>query len=176
MVLVSAALLFLVTFRNLSSLDTGFRSEDVLVANVFLSDQSHPREKQAAVQRDLTGRLAAIPGVASVAHASAPPLGGSACGTVVKIETTDGESKVETVCNQVSAFYFRVIQTPLVSGRDFDERDTPAATSLLYGVEPRDPWVLALIVGVLVGADLVAAVVPAHRALRTDPVLALRSE
>ena len=38
-VLVSAAMLFLMTFRNLSSVDAGFRLDDVLVANVFLRDE-----------------------------------------------------------------------------------------------------------------------------------------
>jgi predicted permease len=126
-VLVSGALLFLVTFRNLASLDTGFRSRDALVANVFLSDQRQPRDHRVAIQRDLITRLAAIPGVEGVAHASAPPLAGAVCGTVVKSEPVNGEMKAETACNEVSAGYFRVMQTPLIAGRDFDERDTPAS-------------------------------------------------
>jgi ABC-type antimicrobial peptide transport system permease subunit len=35
---------------------------------------------------------------------------------------------------------------------------------------------MALIAAVIAGAGVVAAAVPAHRALRTDPVTALRSE
>ena len=51
-----------------------------------------------------------------------------------------------------------------------------ATRSLLYGVDPREPWVMVLIATVIAGAGVVAAAVPAHRALRTDPVTALRSE
>jgi ABC-type antimicrobial peptide transport system permease subunit len=51
-----------------------------------------------------------------------------------------------------------------------------AATSLLYGIEPGDPAVIAGIVGVIAGAGLLAAILPARRALRTDPVVALRTE
>ena len=51
-----------------------------------------------------------------------------------------------------------------------------ATRSLLYGVDPREPWVMVLIAAVIAGAGVVAAAVPARRALRTDPVTALRSE
>jgi hypothetical protein len=51
-----------------------------------------------------------------------------------------------------------------------------AAQSLLFGVEAREPWLMALIVVVLGGSGLAAAALPTHRALRTDPVSALRIE
>jgi ABC-type antimicrobial peptide transport system permease subunit len=53
--------------------------------------------------------------------------------------------------------------------------DVPV-NSLLYGVEAHDPWILTLMVGVIAVSGLGAAVVPVRRALRTDPVIALRSE
>lgn len=126
-VLVSAAMLFLVTFRNLASLDAGFRTDNALVANVFMNDQRHPRETRSAVQRELTNRLAAIPGVEGAAHATTPPLSGSSWDTVVRVTTTQGEVKAETNRNQISSGYFRVMQTPLVAGRDFSDRDTPSS-------------------------------------------------
>ena len=46
-VLVSAATLFLVTMKNLVSADAGFHSSGVLVANVFLNDESYPPESRA---------------------------------------------------------------------------------------------------------------------------------
>lgn len=46
----------------------------------------------------------------------------------------------------------------------------------LYGVEPIDAVSLATAAAVLLGAGLLAAVVPAVRAGRTDPVTALRAE
>ena len=67
-VLLSAALLFVLTFRNLTTMDVGFAREDILVANVFLSESDHPPATRAAFQRDLTSRLAALPGVAAAAR------------------------------------------------------------------------------------------------------------
>ncbi|HSA55713.1 MAG TPA: ABC transporter permease [Gemmatimonadaceae bacterium] len=47
---------------------------------------------------------------------------------------------------------------------------------LLVGVGPRDPMVLALVATTLLGTALLASVVPAWRATRVDPALALREE
>jgi predicted permease len=48
--------------------------------------------------------------------------------------------------------------------------------SLLFGVRPADPYVLAAVAGVLALAAFVACVLPAQRAARVDPVVALRQE
>jgi len=47
---------------------------------------------------------------------------------------------------------------------------------LLFGVSPSDPGMFALIVVILVGTGFMASFIPARRATRIDPVIALRYE
>jgi putative ABC transport system permease protein len=48
--------------------------------------------------------------------------------------------------------------------------------SLLYGIRPTDPALLALVSVVLASAAVVASWLPARRALRIDPIIALRQD
>jgi ABC-type antimicrobial peptide transport system permease subunit len=50
------------------------------------------------------------------------------------------------------------------------------AATLLFGVKPYDPAMLAGAVGLLVGIALVASYAPARRATRIEPVAALRAD
>jgi ABC-type antimicrobial peptide transport system permease subunit len=51
-----------------------------------------------------------------------------------------------------------------------------AAEALLYGLTPSDPWTLATGVLALTAVAALASVVPALRAARLDPTMALREE
>jgi predicted permease len=46
--------------------------------------------------------------------------------------------------------------------------------SMLYGVGPMDPWVFLVVLAVLAGTAFAACMLPAGRATRVDPVVALR--
>ena len=47
-------------------------------------------------------------------------------------------------------------------------------TRLAYGIQPGDPATLALVTGLMLGVGLLASLVPARRATRVDPIVALR--
>lgn len=53
---------------------------------------------------------------------------------------------------------------------------SPLLASFLYGASPRDPWSLLASVIVLGSLAMVASYIPARRAVRGDPMAALRSE
>ncbi len=51
-----------------------------------------------------------------------------------------------------------------------------AVSSMLFGISPTDPLTFAAVVGVLGSASLLACYIPARRATRVDPVVALRQD
>ena len=53
---------------------------------------------------------------------------------------------------------------------------TRAMAGLLYEVSPLDPTVFAAVASILAAAGLAASLIPARRATRVDPIVALRVE
>jgi ABC-type lipoprotein release transport system permease subunit len=49
-------------------------------------------------------------------------------------------------------------------------------TSLLYGISPTDPVTLVTVTVLLLGAAWVAALLPAQRSTRIDPLDAMRAD
>ena len=125
LVLVVGAVLFVRSLRNLMTLDAGFRQNGILVVNMDLRRAGIAEARRTAAYADITSRFAAIPGVASAAQAFIVPVSGSGWNNNIVI---DGKKYTENVnFNEVSVGYFRTMGTPILAGRDFDERDAPGA-------------------------------------------------
>ena len=125
LVLLFGGLLFLRSFRNLSMQDMGIGERGVLVASVFFLDASQPQDKREPAYRDLDARLRAIPGIVSMAETYTTPMGGNTSDTDIEV---DHVNVGNAYANRVSPGYFKTLGTPLVAGRDFDQRDVKGAT------------------------------------------------
>jgi predicted permease len=126
MVLLTAALLFSRSFRNLLATNAGFQPQGILVANTFFNARQYPAERRLATFEDLHTRLGAIPGVSGVARSYVIPVSGSTWDRGVRLNPTDAPRGVNL--SSISEGYFRVMNTPFLAGRDFNSNDRPSTT------------------------------------------------
>ena len=122
LVLIAAAGLVARSFRNLRSVDPGFRSDHVLTAGTQFEGGSST--SLIPKYRDLLGRVRAIPGVEAAATTSSLPIEEGADGHF-SIEGRRAESgNADAIYSVVSPGYLRALRIPLLRGRDFTDQDT----------------------------------------------------
>ncbi len=130
-VLLMGALLFVRSLRNLTTLNAGLQQSGILIASVDFERLHIPGERYSEYKRDIVKRVQALPGVESAADARMVPFGGNSSNQNVLLEGSDEDAGV-VWRNHLGPGYFQTIGTPLLAGRDFDERDT--ATSVKVAI------------------------------------------
>ncbi len=128
-VLLMGALLFVRSLRNLTALNAGFQQNGILITRVDFKRLQMPEERYAEYKREIVKRVQAIPGVECAAGAMLVPFGGSTWNQNVLTEGSDDDKGV-TWLNFLGPGYFQTVGTPLLAGRDFDDRDTAASVKV----------------------------------------------
>ncbi len=126
LVLVIGALLFVRSLRNLTTLDAGFKQDNLLVANLDFRRAPIADASRIAAYQDLTDRLASLPGVEGAAQAFILPVSGSGWNENILVDGV--RPKDYSNFNAVSPGYFHTMGTPVLAGRDFNSHDTPTST------------------------------------------------
>jgi putative ABC transport system permease protein len=122
LVLVVSALLFGQSLRKILTLDAGFQRDGVLVMDIDFTRLNLPVDQRAQFRERLVERVRALPEIQSAAETEEVPLGGSYWNDAVVI---NGEVKKGWVdMGNITPGYLETIGTPLLAGRDFNERDT----------------------------------------------------
>ena len=127
LVLLVGALLFVGSLRNLSTLDAGFRENGLLITGVDISRINVPAARRSVLYRELLNRLRAIPGVEATASASIVQISGNGWNDSIEMLGQRAQERMVPWFDRVSPGYFRTMGTPMIAGRDFDDRDTPSA-------------------------------------------------
>src|ERR1043165_9648243 len=130
--LVSAALL-LKTLQNLRSLDTGFGKENVLLASVNPALNGYQKERATAFYDELLAKTRALPGVKFASLATDSPISGGwdQIGVVVEGYTPKQGERMSCDATWVSSDYFKALEIPFVTGRDFDDHDRIGAPKVV---------------------------------------------
>ena len=133
LVLVIGAGLLLGTFRNLVTLDPGFRRDGVLIVSVNLRNAGYGSDRYGAVHSDLLARFRALPGVQAAAASVITPISGSSWNDFIRVDGFTPKSTDDALAyfNQVTDGFFAAMGTPLLAGRDFDARDRLGAVPVV---------------------------------------------
>jgi putative ABC transport system permease protein len=131
MMLVVGAILFARSLWRLASVDAGFTQNGVLEVDMDLTPLKLPVERRTEFKRMVLDQIRAIPGVDSAAEAQIVPLGGSYMNRQALVERGGQVMQAKTQLNIVSSGYFSALRTPLLAGRDFNDRDTPTSPKVV---------------------------------------------
>jgi putative ABC transport system permease protein len=125
-VLLAGAILFARSLRTLTHVDTGFRSDNVLLLSVGLDPATSTSDVQRVRIYDrVLERLSRVPGVQSAALSSERLFGGGTWTEPVSTPafTPFGGQEREAVLLVISPRFFQTMGTGIQRGRAFDERD-----------------------------------------------------
>jgi predicted permease len=124
--LVIGAGLFLRTLAGLSAVNVGFRTENLLLAEVNPPEKRYPAGKDIALHQQLERAIAAIPGVESVAPAAEAYVSDGLDGTdfLPEGEAYDPNKHQEEDYNVVGTHFFETLGIPIIAGRAFGDQDT----------------------------------------------------
>jgi len=138
-VLVVGAGLLLKSFLRVTGVDLGFRTADVVKAEIQLPVSRYPRDFSVwpewpeiqAAQAALLERMQALPGVASAALAGSHPLAaGFTNSFVIEGREAEAASQPEIAVRPVSPAYFDTVGVARLAGRGFRAADRQGAAGV----------------------------------------------
>lgn len=126
-VLLTGAGLLIATVVHLYHVPLGFDATNVLSAQTSLTADKYNKTSQVwNFQRQLIERVQQLPGVVSVATASATPLERGLNTVLFRSGVASGDSRdyIGIEFRSVSPSYFRTLSIPILLGREFSEADS----------------------------------------------------
>ncbi|HEV2689554.1 MAG TPA: FtsX-like permease family protein, partial [Bryobacteraceae bacterium] len=126
LVLLVGTVLVVRSLQRAVTIDIGFNPRHAVVVTFDLAMNGYNEQRGRAFEQQLSDQLKLLPGIESVALSDFLPLGLATSNTSVH---TDEQASLAPnkmprgYYYTVSPGYFRTMQTRLIAGRDFDERD-----------------------------------------------------
>jgi predicted permease len=132
-VIVITAGLFIRSFKNLVTLDVGFKRTNVLLVETNLPKPHDSPAQRAAMSRQILDHLSSLPGAVIASESYISPVSGRMWGLEFSLEKGGGPSgdDADAYMNFVSPAYFATFRTPIINGRNFDDHDTAGAPQVI---------------------------------------------
>jgi len=122
LVLLVGAFLFVRSLQKLLDVQPGFRPEGVISIGVDLRPGKYTPERLPEVTKDILERIRVRTGAISAAQVGWTPVSGSGWDENTWAEGSTAPH-VDCMYNRAGPGYFKTMDTALIAGRDFDERD-----------------------------------------------------
>jgi predicted permease len=122
LVLLATAGLFLRSLGNASSIDVGFKSDNLLMMSMDPKLHNYSHDKTVQFLSQLRERVAVLPGVRSVSFVGIMPLslGSSRNNFDAEAARNQPRRTVDANVNNVGTEYFQTMGIPVLRGRDFN--------------------------------------------------------
>jgi predicted permease len=132
-VLLVSAGLFLQDLKNATTVDKGFVTENLLVADLAPGLQGYSRARSEELYRRLRETLMGTPNVKAVGYVGNLPLGLSESDSWVEIAgyAPAKNENMSLQTTQVTPGYFEAMGIPIKEGRAFTERDDSASARVM---------------------------------------------
>ena len=189
LVLLLTALLFVRNLGLAANADPGFDITHTLVAQVSFVEGRYTRDTRETFLRTAVERLNALPNVERATYSNSVPLTiRSGMTTGVDLRLADGGDAFRSRRMALGATRAAVVRLVLSQAAILAACGIglglaiavlvtePLAMFLVAGLSASDPLSFGLTAGVFVFVSLAAAWLPARRAMRIDPAVALRDE
>jgi predicted permease len=123
--LLFGAVLCVRSLLNANSINPGFETHNIATGELDPGSLGYSSEKIEAFYRDLTARMRAVPGVASVSFVNHLPLDAARERTLAIPEgsTLPKESALRADAFRVAPGYFSTMGIPMLRGRDFTQNE-----------------------------------------------------
>src|SRR5829696_849347 len=125
LVLLVGAALFVQSFRNLLSVNPGFRAENVLMARLSLPETKYKETAQVeSFYNQVRAGVSGVPGVQAVELCQVVPFSGDGQGGPFTVEGFEQQQSKVALLRSSTPGYFAAMGMPVLKGRAFETSDT----------------------------------------------------
>jgi predicted permease len=128
LLLISAGM-FLKSLTKILQVDLGMRTENVIAFGLSPDLNQYSPERSRAFFEQLEAKVAAIPGVQAASVSLVGMIAGNNWGSSVSVDGFEvgPDTDTHSMYNEVGAGFFRMMNVPMVKGREFTASDAPSA-------------------------------------------------
>ena len=125
LVLLIGAALFVQSFRNLLSVNPGFRADNVLMARLSLPETKYKDNAQVeSFYNQVRAGVTSLPGVQAVELCQVVPFSGGGGGAAFTVEGFEQQQSKVAWLRSTTPGYFAAMGMPVLHGRAFESSDT----------------------------------------------------